>query len=373
LTSVAFLGTSVESGSATAVIVATGQDTYLGGMAASLAVPAPPTAFDRGISRFTWLMLRFMAVMVPLVFVINGLTKGTWGQAFFFAIAVAVGLTPEMLPMIVTVCLSKGAGAMTRKKVIVKRLNAIQNLGAMDVLCTDKTGTLTQDRVVLERHCVVALREDDGVLALAYVNSHFQTGLKNVLDRAILAHEETHAHARVPETRKVDEIPFDFQRGIMSVVVRTPEGKDRIVSKGAPEALLTSDRYWPTDAASVQLPNPGITATAHGPDGFDVQKFPTIEFVLREVRKVRKSGGTYAATVSGDFTCRGITKRLSVEATLTHLPGKAAERHRSGSDLLVLRSTFKIHRRDFGIKPRKGDEALAEDIEVRLGLAGAAP
>jgi polyisoprenoid-binding protein YceI len=127
------------------------------------------------------------------------------------------------------------------------------------------------------------------------------------------------------------------------------------------------------DAASVQFPNPGITATAHGPDGFDVQKFPTIEFVLREVRKVRKSGGSYAATVSGDFTCRGITKRLSVEATLTHLPGKAAERHRSGSDLLVLRSTFKIHRRDFGIKPRKGDEALAEDIEVRLGLAGAAP
>jgi Mg2+-importing ATPase len=238
LTSVAFLGTSVESGSATAVVVATGQDTYLGGMAASLAAPAPPTAFDRGISRFTWLMLRFMAVMVPLVFVINGLTKGTWGQAFFFAIAVAVGLTPEMLPMIVTVCLSKGAGAMSRKKVIVKRLNAIQNLGAMDVLCTDKTGTLTQDQVVLERHCDVALHEDDGVLALAYVNSHFQTGLRNVLDRAILAHEESHAHARVPETTKVDEIPFDFQRRIMSVVVRTPEGKDRIVSKGAPEAIF---------------------------------------------------------------------------------------------------------------------------------------
>jgi polyisoprenoid-binding protein YceI len=127
------------------------------------------------------------------------------------------------------------------------------------------------------------------------------------------------------------------------------------------------------DAASVQFPNPGITATAHGPDGFDVQKFPTIEFVLREVKKVRKSGGIYAATVTGDFTCRGITRRLSVEATLTHLPGKAAERHRSGSDLLVLRSMFKIRRRDFGIKPRKGDEALGEDVEVRLGLAGAAP
>jgi Mg2+-importing ATPase len=275
LTSVAFLGTSVESGSATAVVVATGQDTYLGGMAASLATPTPPTAFDRGISRFTWLMLRFMAVMVPLVFVINGLTKGTWAQAFFFAIAVAVGLTPEMLPMIVTVCLSKGAGAMSRKKVIVKRLNAIQNLGAMDVLCTDKTGTLTMDRVVLERYCDVTLRDDERVLALAYVNSHFQTGLKNVLDRAILAHEETHAHARVPQTTKVDEIPFDFQRRIMSVVVRTPEGKDRIVSKGAPEAIFPrcvsfelDGRLFPMD--HVHIENLQLEYERLSADGFRV-------------------------------------------------------------------------------------------------------
>ena len=183
-------------------------------------------------------MLRFMLVMVPLVFLINGLTKGNWRQAFFFALAVAVGLTPEMLPMIVTVCLSKGAVAMGRKKVIVKRINAIQNLGAMDVLCTDKTGTLTMDRVILESYCNVMLREDDGVLALAYLNSHFQTGLKNVLDRAVLAHTETHVDAHIPEFAKVDEIPFDFQRRIMSVVVRTPEGKDRIISKGAPEAIF---------------------------------------------------------------------------------------------------------------------------------------
>ena len=140
--------------------------------------------------------------------------------------------------MIVTVCLSKGALAMASKKVIVKRLNAIQNLGAMDVLCTDKTGTLTMDHVILETHCDVVLKEDEGVLALAYLNSHFQTGLKNVLDRAVLAHAEVHAHARIPEYAKVDEIPFDFQRRIMSVVVRTPEGKDRIISKGAPEAIF---------------------------------------------------------------------------------------------------------------------------------------
>jgi Mg2+-importing ATPase len=157
LADVAFLGTSVESGSATVVVVVTGARTYLGGMASSITDAPPPTAFDRGIKRFTWLMLRFMFVMVPLVFLINGFTKGSWHEAFFFALAVAVGLTPEMLPMIVTVCLSKGALAMCRKKVIVKRINAIQNLGAMDVLCTDKTGTLTMDRVILEKHCDVAL------------------------------------------------------------------------------------------------------------------------------------------------------------------------------------------------------------------------
>jgi P-type Mg2+ transporter len=238
LTSVAFLGTSVESGSATGLVVATGKETYLGALAESLSEQEPPTAFDKGIAQFTWLILRFVLVMVPLVFVINGLTKGHWGEAFFFAIAVAIGLTPEMLPMIVTVCLSKGAIAMGHKKVIVKRINAIQNLGAMDVLCTDKTGTLTMDHVILERHCDVALKEYEGVLALAYMNSHFQTGLKNVLDRAVLAHTETHAHAQIPEYAKVDEIPFDFQRRIMSVVVRTPEGKDRIISKGAPEAIF---------------------------------------------------------------------------------------------------------------------------------------
>lgn len=254
LTSIAFLGTSVESGSALGVVVATGKETYIGSMAQSLSEQPQETAFDKGISNFTWLMLRFVLVMVPLVFVINGITKGNWGEAFFFAIAVAVGLTPEMLPMIVTVCLSKGAIAMSRQKVIVKRLNAIQNLGAMDVLCTDKTGTLTMDRVILERYCDVVLKEDQGVLALAYTNSHFQTGLKNVLDRAVLAHTETHQHAQIPDYRKVDEIPFDFQRRIMSVVVRTPEGKDRIISKGAPEAIFPrcatfelDGEYFPMD------------------------------------------------------------------------------------------------------------------------------
>jgi P-type Mg2+ transporter len=175
--------------------------------------------------------------MVPLVFVINGLTKGDWKEAFFFALAVAVGLTPEMLPMIVTVCLTKGALAMSRKKVIVKRLNSIQNLGAMDVLCTDKTGTLTMDRIILEKYCDVVLNQDKEVLVLAYLNSHFQTGLKNLMDRAILQHTEVHEHLALPEYAKVDEIPFDFSRKMMSVVVKTPGNAHRLICKGAPEEV----------------------------------------------------------------------------------------------------------------------------------------
>jgi len=232
-----FLGSAVESGTATALVVETGPRTYLGTIASTLTGEPVETSFDRGVSRFTWLMIRFIAVMTPLVFVINGATKHDWSEAFFFALAVAVGLTPEMLPMIVSVCLSRGALLMSRRKVIVKRLNAIQNLGAMDILCTDKTGTLTQDRVILERYCDVAGEPSDRVLGLAYLNSHFQTGLKNVLDRAVLAHKDLHAEVKVPDWRKIDELPFDFTRRLMSVVVETPEGEHRLICKGAPEVV----------------------------------------------------------------------------------------------------------------------------------------
>ncbi len=239
----AFLGTSVQSGTGTALVIETGARTQLGRLARSLKAE-PATAFDRGIAGFTWLMLRFMAVMVPLVLLINGLTKGDWGQAFFFALAVAVGMTPEMLPMIVTVCLARGAIAMSHKKVIVKRLGAIQDLGAMDVLCTDKTGTLTQDRILLEQHCDVVLNDDEGVLELAYLNSHFQTGLKNLLDRAILQHRDLHEQLHIPTFQKLDEIPFDFERRIMSVVVRDGDGECQLIAKGAPESVfLCCDQY----------------------------------------------------------------------------------------------------------------------------------
>jgi Mg2+-importing ATPase len=233
-----FLGTSVQSGTATAVVVATGVNTYLGSMAGSITEEAPPTSFDRGLSRFTWLMIQLMAVMVPLVFLINGFTKHNWKSAFFFAMAVAVGLTPEMLPMIVSVCLSKGAIAMSRRKVIVKRLNAIQNFGGMDVLCTDKTGTLTEDRVVLQRHCNVAGRETDEVLLDGYLISHFQTGLKNLLDKAILDSSEFHQQALIEKYKKLDEIPFDFTRRMMSVLVQDPDGHAILLTKGAPEEIF---------------------------------------------------------------------------------------------------------------------------------------
>ena len=233
-----FMGTSVQRGTATAVVVVTGARTYLGSMAGSITGDAPPTSFDRGLSRFTWLMIQLMAVMVPLVFFINGFTKHDWKSAFFFAMAVAVGLTPEMLPMIVSVCLAKGAIAMSRKKVIVKRLNAIQNFGGMDVLCTDKTGTLTEDRVVLQRHCNVAGRETDEVLLAGYLISYFQTGLKNLLDTAILDSSDFHQKPLVEKYKKLDEIPFDFTRRMMSVLVENPEGLAILLTKGAPEEVF---------------------------------------------------------------------------------------------------------------------------------------
>jgi Mg2+-importing ATPase len=246
-TNLCFLGTSVESGAATAVIVVTGAQTYFGKLAGSLAGQQVETAFDKGIKKFTWLMLRFMAVMVPLVFVINGLTKHNWGQAFFFSLAVAVGLTPEMLPMIVSVCLSKGALAMSKKKVIVKRLHSIQNFGAMDVLCTDKTGTLTIDHVILEIHCDVFKNESAEVLRDAYLISHFQTGLKNVLDRAVLKYTELHHELSVDKYTKVDEIPFDFSRRMMSVVVEGPDGVRQLLTKGAPEAVFAKCTHFESD------------------------------------------------------------------------------------------------------------------------------
>ncbi len=248
-----YMGTSVESGSATAVAMATGARTYFGGMATSIVGQQTLSSFDKGVNRFTWLMLQFMAVMVPLVFIINGFTKHDWKASFFFALAVAVGLTPEMLPMIVSVCLSKGAMAMSRKKVVVKRLNSIQNLGAMDILCTDKTGTLTQDHVILKRHCDVSGEEDESVLLMAFLCSHFQTGLRNLLDRAILENTEVLQEHPVQNHQKIDEIPFDFSRKMMSVVVESPEKENILITKGAPESVFARCKWFELDGRTESM------------------------------------------------------------------------------------------------------------------------
>lgn len=236
LPGVCYMGTNVVSGSATAVVVATGARTYLGSLARGLAGERVQTSFDRGVRGVSWLLIRFMAVMVPVVFLIQGFGKHDWLQAFLFALSVAVGLTPEMLPLIVTANLAKGALAMSRRKVVVKRLNAIQNFGAMDVLCTDKTGTLTLDRIVLERHLDLDGEESDEALEYGYLNSHFQTGLKNLLDKAVLAHRDL--EPLVARYRVVDEIPFDFQRRRMSVVLANGDGHHLLVCKGAVEEML---------------------------------------------------------------------------------------------------------------------------------------
>jgi len=256
-----FMGTNVVSGSATALVVATGPRSFFGTLAARVtATDTTPNAFQAGVNSVSWLLIRFAAVMVPIVLLVNGLARGDWLQALLFALSVAVGLTPEMLPMIVTSTLAKGAVQLARRKVVVKRLDAIQNFGAMDVLCTDKTGTLTQDKVALVRHADLRGQPSDLVLNYAYLNSHYQTGLKNLLDRAVLDHVEKPAELKLGQAwRKIDELPFDFQRRRMSVVVAAmAEGRDshhELVCKGALEEVLAVCSQARLDA---DQGNPGL-------------------------------------------------------------------------------------------------------------------
>ncbi|MDC8103964.1 magnesium-translocating P-type ATPase [Chryseobacterium sp. B21-037] len=258
LNNLCFMGTNVVSGSATAVIVVTGGYTYFGSISKSITGERPETSFDKGINKVSFLLIRFMLVMVPVIFLVNGLIKGNWLEALLFAIAVAVGLTPEMLPMIVTANLAKGAVNMSKRKVIVKRLNSIQNIGAMDILCTDKTGTLTLDKIVLEKHLNVHGIEDDEVLKWAYLNSYHQTGLKNLLDKAVLEHVELHDYLKVEEQYlKVDEIPFDFQRRRMSVILKMHNGNHLLICKGAVEEMLElcSKTFDPGDNRNIHIEN----------------------------------------------------------------------------------------------------------------------
>lgn len=244
-TNIAFMGSNVLSGSASAVVVTVGDHTLFGSMASEVAHEAVETSFSKGVNAVSWVLIRFMLVMVPLVFVANGITKGDWLSAFLFGISIAVGLTPEMLPMIVTTCLAKGAVSMSKKQTIVKNLNSIQNFGAIDILCTDKTGTLTQDKVVLEYHLNVNGEDDLRVLRHAYLNSYFQTGYKNLMDVAIIqkTEEEEADDPQLVDLSehyvKVDEIPFDFARRRLTTVVQNRDGKTQMVTKGAVEEMLS--------------------------------------------------------------------------------------------------------------------------------------
>ena len=243
-TNIGFMGTNVISGTAIGVVIATGDNTYFSTMVKGITEKKVLTSFDKGVNSVSWLLIKFMMVMVPIVFFVNGFTKGDWLQAFLFALSVAVGLTPEMLPMIVTTNLAKGAVQMAKKKTVVKSLNSIQNFGAMDVLCTDKTGTLTQDKVVLEYHLDIHGNEDMRVLRHAFLNSYYQTGLKNLMDIAILEYADNAPFkVLIDQYVKVDEIPFDFNRRRMSVVIKDTSGKTQLITKGAVEEMLQISKY----------------------------------------------------------------------------------------------------------------------------------
>ena len=259
LSNLAFMGTNVISGSATGLVLRSGDHTLFGSLASSMAQEAPETNFTKGVNAVSWILIRFMMAMVPIVFVVNGLTKGDWLNAFLFGISVAVGLTPEMLPMIVTTCLAKGAVSMSEKKTVVKSLNSIQSFGAMDVLCTDKTGTLTQDRVALEYHLDAFGKPSQRVLRYAYLNSYFQTGYKNFMDRAIIARTERE-ETEDPKLQdlsetytKVDEIPFDFSRRRLSVLVMGHDHSTRMITKGAVEEMLSICKYTEQGAEDVPM------------------------------------------------------------------------------------------------------------------------
>ena len=302
LPNLCFMGNNVVSGHGIGVVARTGRHTYFGQLAERVAAQEPPTAFDRGIARFTWLMIGFIAVMVPAVFLINGLTKHDWLEALFFAVAVAVGLTPELLPMIVTVNLAKGALDMSRVRVIVKHLPAIQNFGAMDVLCADKTGTLTQNRIILKRHLDIRGEESERVLQYAYLNSHFQTGLKNLLDVAVLQHVDVHEALDIERAfAKVDEIPFDFSRRRMSVVV-SHEGRHLLICKGAVEEIFAVCTRYEVEGSTGELDASHFAEAKAATAELNADGFRVVAVAYKEMESPR---AVYSRTDEQDLTLLG--------------------------------------------------------------------
>jgi Mg2+-importing ATPase len=377
LSNICLMGTNVASGTATAVVVATGGRTYFGSLAKSIVGSRSQTAFDRGVNSVSWLLIRFMLVMVPIVLLINGFTKGDWSEAALFALAVAVGLTPEMLPMIVSSNLAKGAIAMSRRKVVVKRLNAIQNFGAMDVLCTDKTGTLTQDRIILEHHLDVSGVRDNEVLHLAWLNSFHQSGMKNLMDQAVIRFGRGKPGIEaLGRFSKVDELPFDFVRRRLSIVVADENQQQRLICKGAVEEMLEiathvreGQQILPLDQARREALQ--ALAAQYNEDGFRVLVLAT-----RELGE-QKNALPLSVTDERDMVIQGVLtfldppKESAQEAIAALQENGVAVKVLTGDNPVI---TCKICR-DVGLEPGEplsgpqiaemDDATLAREVEQR--------
>ncbi|CNK26272.1 Mg(2+) transport ATPase protein B [Yersinia frederiksenii] len=377
LSNICLMGTNVASGTAMAVVVATGGQTYFGSLAKSIVGNRAQTAFDRGVNSVSWLLIRFMLVMVPIVLLINGFTKGDWSEAALFALAVAVGLTPEMLPMIVSSNLAKGAIAMSRRKVVVKRLNAIQNFGAMDVLCTDKTGTLTQDRIILEHHLDAHGNNDSKILQLAWLNSFHQSGMRNLMDQAVI--KFSRGKPEIDALRrfsKVDELPFDFIRRRLSIVVKDEQQHQQLICKGAVEEMLSicthvreGEETYPLD--ETRRTSLLALATQYNEDGFRVLLLATRELGTQASELPLNIQDERDLVVQGVLTFLDPPKE-SAEAAITALrENGVAVKVLTGDNPII---TAKICR-DVGLDPGEplsgraienmDDETLAREVELR--------
>ncbi|HBC7418378.1 TPA: magnesium-translocating P-type ATPase [Serratia marcescens] len=377
LSNICLMGTNVASGTATAVVVATGGRTYFGSLAKSIVGSRAQTAFDRGVNSVSWLLIRFMLVMVPMVLLINGFTKGDWSEAALFALAVAVGLTPEMLPMIVSSNLAKGAIAMSRRKVVVKRLNAIQNFGAMDVLCTDKTGTLTQDRIILEHHIDVTGARDNEVLHLAWLNSFHQSGMKNLMDQAVIRFGRGKPGIEaLGRFSKVDELPFDFVRRRLSIVVADENGKQQLICKGAVEEMLEIATHVREGDKMLELDDARraelqALAREYNEDGFRVLVLATRELDAQRPAEPLSVADERDMVVQGLLTFLDPPKESAQQAIAALQENGVTVKVLTGDNPVI---TCKICR-DVGLEPgeplsglrieQMDDEELAREVEQR--------
>ncbi|WP_339532989.1 magnesium-translocating P-type ATPase [Pseudomonas mucidolens] len=364
LQNICFMGTNVVSGRARAVVVATGPRSYFGSLAKAIVGSRVQTAFDRGVNSVSWLLIRFMLVMVPIVFFLNGFSKGDWGDAFLFALAVAVGLTPEMLPMIVSANLAKGATAMAKRKVVVKRLNAIQNFGSMDVLCTDKTGTLTQDKIILEHHVNAFGQRDDKVLSLAWLNSHHQSGMKNLMDQAVVEFSQHNPKFQVPFAySKVDELPFDFVRRRLSIVLKDSHDDHLLVCKGAVEEMLSISTHLMAGDTAVALDEQRRqellnTANDYNEDGFRVLVVATRNIPKALARQHYTTADERNLVIHGFLTFLDPPKETAGPAIAALQEIGVAIKVLTGDNAVVTRTIC----RQVGLEP--GEPLLGVDIEA---------